>query len=547
MAPPPSSVILPALSIALGLPLCHRDTSRVNGHSNDEVRSPNTSRQTDADKIKNSVSRIYARRLMDRADLERSHPWLLDESTELNALHSVKCKQDWNGKDKLISHVLSSLIDLKYNTETSVCPPVASLLPRSSIAACESFNFPSGTKHDARDRTLNAYNSLSIDAGATKPKEWGDEIDLEQRRAEFGQKISPLSNTSRLERWGMAAKRMGTLGMLAAPLGVLVPLNWMVGGLSGEAGDKENKSALQHYRESLTQKTWDYALWAVETAGPTYIKLAQWASTRNDLFSPEFVGHFSKLQDETRGHSWKETEASLEKAYGKDWRKVLSFEKFEEDHSGDSVDNQKFKGKGDKANRDRQKRLEKNEAKSASTSSSPTIPIGSGCVAQVYKARLRQSHGLHPAGTSVAVKVQHPRILEKVCLDFYLMNKFASFLEYIPYLNLDYLSMKDSVDQFRDIVLPQLDLRVEAHNLRRFRRDFADETQIAFPEPLSELTSREVLVEKFVEGEPMLNFVMKEDESHSKKDRQELARVGLEAVMKMIFLHDFVHADLVRT
>jgi aarF domain-containing kinase len=126
------------------------------------------------------------------------------------------------------------------------------------------------------------------------------------------------------------------------------------------------------------------------------------------------------------------------------------------------------------------------------------------------------------------------------------MNKFASFLEYIPYLNLDYLSMKDSVDQFRDIMLPQLDLRVEAHNLQRFRRDFEGESQIAFPEPLSDLTSREVLVEKFVEGEPMLNFVMREDESHSRKDREQLAKIGLETVMKMIFLHDFIHADLVR-
>ena len=62
---------------------------------------------------------------------------------------------------------------------------------------------------------------------------------------------------------------------------------------------------------------------------------------------------------------------------------------------------------------------------------------------------------------------------------------------------------------------------------------------------MSDLTSREVLVEKFVEGEPMLNFVMKEDDSHSGADRKELAKVGLEAVMKMIFLHDFVHADLV--
>jgi aarF domain-containing kinase len=106
--------------------------------------------------------------------------------------------------------------------------------------------------------------------------------------------------------------------------------------------------------------------------------------------------------------------------------------------------------------------------------------------------------------------------------------------------------MKDSVDQFRDIMLPQLDLRVEAHNLQRFRRDFDGETQIAFPEPLLGLTTREVLVERFVEGEPMLNFVLREDEHHSKKDRQELATIGLETVMKMIFLHDFVHADLVR-
>jgi len=149
--------------------------------------------------------------------------------------------------------------------------------------------------------------------------------------------------------------------------------------------------------------------------------------------------------------------------------------------------------------------LARNETKSSSgkstssSSSTPTIPIGSGCVAQVYKARLTKHHGLNPPGTSVAVKVQHPNILEKVCLDFYILNKLASALEYIPYLNLDYLSMKDSVDQFRDCMLPQLDLRVEAHNLQRFRRDFEGETQISFPEPFIGLTSREVLVERFVE------------------------------------------------
>ena len=44
----------------------------------------------------------------------------------------------------------------------------------------------------------------------------------------------------------------------------------------------------------------------------------------------------------------------------------------------------------------------------------------------------------------------------------------------------------------------------------------------------------------------MLNFVRREDELHSRKDREELAEIGLETVMKMFFLHDFIHADLVR-
>jgi len=172
---------------------------------------------------------------------------------------------------------------------------------------------------------------------------------------------------------------------------------------------------------------------------------------------------------------------------------------------GDGIEGGRLKRTGGAANRERQKRLFSSTSATTTTSSSsvPTIPIGSGCVAQVYKARLTTHHGLHPPGTSVAVKVQHPRILEKVCLDFYILNKVASFLEYIPYLNLDYLSMKDSVDQFRDIMLPQLDLRVEAHNLQRFRRDFDGATQIAFPEPFLGLKTREVLVERFVEGEPL--------------------------------------------
>ena len=563
--------------------------------------SDTTNNESDyAQRARNSAARIYARRVIDRNRLERQHPWASaaevqngekNDDDNNNNFMSNTAKMFDDAQSKLLTETLVSLIEMKeqlgkvqaisnsyvgntfsahgrnsilqqlgVNLENMSTKSFASYNNNSTaIAACEtSLGFRD--RYNAIDNTETA-RKVALNAESTsKPAEWGDDsINLAERRQQFGQEISPLSNTTMLQRWGMAVKRLVTLGTLAAPLGVMVPATAILGGLAGNPGTQKedettekNLPMLQRYHQKLSQSTWDYALWAIESAGPTYIKLVQWASTRNDLFSPEFVGHFSKLQDETRGHSWRETELCLERAYGKEWRKVLSFDRVIEDDEdeSDGAEGKRLKRTGGAANRERQKRLERQETKSSRKAGggggvAPTIPIGSGCVAQVYKARLCSSHGLHKAGTSVAVKVQHPRILEKVCLDFYLLNKFASFLEYIPYLNLDYLSMKDSVDQFRDIMLPQLDLRVEAHNLQRFRRDFDGETQINFPEPLVELTNREVLVEKFVEGEPMLNFVLKEDETHSKEDREELARIGLETVMKMIFLNDFIHADLV--
>ncbi|XP_070370836.1 uncharacterized aarF domain-containing protein kinase 2 isoform X4 [Equus asinus] len=82
---------------------------------------------------------------------------------------------------------------------------------------------------------------------------------------------------------------------------------------------------------------------ATETSGPTYIKLGQWASTRRDLFSEAFCAQFSKLHVQVTPHPWTHTEHFLRQAFGEDWGRVLCFENQE--------------------------------------------PVGSGCVAQVYKAR----------------------------------------------------------------------------------------------------------------------------------------------------------------
>lgn len=84
----------------------------------------------------------------------------------------------------------------------------------------------------------------------------------------------------------------------------------------------------------------------------------QWATTRADLFSPEFCDYFGKLRDETVGHPWKHTEEIMKTDLG---------------------------GLSERLELDKE-------------------PIGSGCIAQVYRGKLKEATGQFSAGTEVAVK-----------------------------------------------------------------------------------------------------------------------------------------------
>lgn len=128
-----------------------------------------------------------------------------------------------------------------------------------------------------------------------------------------------------------------------------------------------------------------------------------------------------------------------------------------------------------------------------------------------------------------------------MCVDFYILHKIAKSLEALPYLNLEYLSLSDTVRQFRDVMLPQLDLTLEADHLRRFNKDFANDDKVLFPKALDELTTTQVLVETFCEGTPIMEYTK---DGVPEKERQMLALIGLETTLKMIFLNDFVHGDL---
>ena len=115
----------------------------------------------------------------------------------------------------------------------------------------------------------------------------------------------------------------------------------------------------------------------IEDLGPTFIKLGQIASSREDLIPKEYCKELSKLKSSVKEVDFSNTKKILEKEYNKDI-------------------NQIFKKINEK-------------------------PIGSASIAQVYEGYLLD-------GSKVAIKVKRENIDELMKLDTNLLKKAISIL-----------------------------------------------------------------------------------------------------------------------
>lgn len=218
------------------------------------------------------------------------------------------------------------------------------------------------------------------------------------------------------------------------------------------------------------------------------LQAAQWASTRRDSFPEEVCNRLGQTHTFTRWRPLKYGEDALERAFGPSWRQSLALQ--------------------DKA-------------------------LGSGCVAQVYKGRMLDGD---LAGRPIAVKVVDRGLKSTTELDLTLMRGTARLLEgVVPRAR--WLSLFETVNEFGQLMEAQLDLRREAENLDRFHKDFEHDRNVVFPRPLHPWVTEHVLVEDFMEGEPI-------SAHYGGKDTRRLARMGLQAFLKMVFSTNFVHSDL---
>ncbi|KAJ2724836.1 hypothetical protein GGI07_001689 [Coemansia sp. Benny D115] len=285
----------------------------------------------------------------------------------------------------------------------------------------------------------------------------------------------------------LTALRAGELFLRFAPLVLSYPMVYMG----------------RTYPESGT--TWGSIWWyrflraQISGAGPSFVKLAQWAASRTDLFSEQLCLELGKLHDSNRPHSAEYSKRRVAEALGV-------------------------------ANIDAA--LEHWEDK----------PLGAGAVAQVHYARLNPERAQMLAATSdtaVAIKVLHPGVARLIRRDLRIMRWGAQILDMLP--GMSWLSMPDEVRVFGDMMEAQVDLRVEAANIHRFGQNFRQRPGVSFPHEFASQSSSECLVESCCDGVPLRAFL--DIPGHTPFDRQLGAR-GLEAFLRMLIYDNFVHADL---
>ncbi|KAK3950269.1 hypothetical protein QBC32DRAFT_346954 [Pseudoneurospora amorphoporcata] len=294
------------------------------------------------------------------------------------------------------------------------------------------------------------------------------------------------------------------------PVIITVPAIWF--GERQPDRDNERSGTLWWY---------GFLVQAMEWAGPAFIKLGQWAASRSDIFPDEMCNIMSKLHADAPAHSLHATKRIVEEAFGGRHFDEI-FEEFDEKPLGVGAIAQVYKAKlkpdltmpADSDVSDSRRRFAKNV----------------GSVLKATPKRVPSSY--------VAIKVLHPDVERTVRRDLRIMGFFASMINAIP--TLEWLSLPDEVEQFGEMMKLQLDLRIEAANLSKFRKNFKDRTTAWFPYPYTEFSTRNVLVEEFAHGIPLADFMA----NGGGVFQQEIASEGLDAFLRMLLLDNFVHADL---
>ena len=227
---------------------------------------------------------------------------------------------------------------------------------------------------------------------------------------------------------------------------------------------------------------------ALEDLGPTFIKLGQILATRVDLFAPEWLTEFSKLQDAAPAVPFEQVRAQLAEDLG--------------------------------------------EAPETAFAALDTAPLAAASLAQVYRARLAN-------GREVVLKVRRPGIRPTVEADLRLLARLAEIVD-AEMPELHRYRPQEVVREFTTSLRRELDFAAECRSAERVAGHFAEHPEFVVPAIHWQWSGERLNVQDYIDGIPGRNLAAVDAAG---LDRRVLARRGAAAVLKMILEDGFFHAD----
>ena len=226
----------------------------------------------------------------------------------------------------------------------------------------------------------------------------------------------------------------------------------------------------------------------LEDLGPTFIKLGQILATRVDLFPPQYIAEFEKLQDQAPPMPFEDLLPQLE------------------DDLGGNIDD--FF-----SNVDRQ-------------------ALAAASIAQVHKAALKD-------GTPVILKIRRPGLRKIIEADLRLLQRIVDIAE-SESPDIRRFHPKEILRQFNQSLRRELDLAGECRNAERVAANLADDPNITIPKVYWQWTGERLNVQEYIDGIQGRDLAALEQAG---LDRKLLADRGTGAVIKMIMVDGFFHAD----
>ncbi len=241
--------------------------------------------------------------------------------------------------------------------------------------------------------------------------------------------------------------------------------------------------------ESIARRAWEVRVrLALESLGPTFVKLGQMLATRPDLVPMSLIHELRKLQDDVPAIPFPAVRNVVQQELGAPLSSI--YQSFDE------------------------------------------TPIAAASIGQVHAATLKD-------GTFVVVKVQRPGLDETIRTDLDLLAFLAQQIEdQLP--DARQFRPVAAVEQFARGLRLETDFTNELRNIERFRKQFAANPTVHLPITYPTFSGRRVLTMEFIDGAKVTDTETLAQWGLSGPD---VARNGTSLVIASIFEHGFFHAD----